>query len=133
MNWFTQSIIVGSSGAAKKELAEQDSACEHVEKDIDLAYGNHRENDSFGTVGSYVCCKACHEKIMTEKGEEKCSCSDCKQVVKRSEGFRWRWYDFYAPQGDVALFICDACKDKPTHVARVQRDDADRDSEFNGR
>lgn len=51
-------------------------------------------------------------------------------MVKRKDGAEWRWYDFYAPQGDEAPFICFACRALPKHLARVARDDADRRAEF---
>jgi hypothetical protein len=130
MNWFTKNIIAASSAEYKKELLDKDGGCEHVEADINLAYACHRENDSFGTVGSWVCCKACHEQAANADGEKTEVCRDCKTVTKRKDGFFWRWYDFYAAQGDVPIFICDGCRDKPTHQARVRRDNDDRYAEF---
>jgi hypothetical protein len=133
MNWFTKRIIVSQSDEEKQKQLHHDGGCEHVEADISLAYANHREMDSFGTVGSWVCCKDCHEKAANAEGEETEVCRDCKTPTKRKEGFFWRWYDFYAAQGDEPVFVCNGCKDKPAHVERVRRDDADRAAEAGGR
>jgi hypothetical protein len=54
MNWFTKRIIVSQSDEEKQKQLHHDGGCEHVEADISLAYANHREMDSFGTVGSWV-------------------------------------------------------------------------------
>ncbi|BAQ02689.1 hypothetical protein AVU38_gp161 [Ralstonia phage RSL2] len=129
MNWFTRGIIVGDVEHKQKLIAE-DSACEHVEADVNLATVIRREMDSFGPVSSFVCCKACDEKADEEEGNEECHCADCKLTVKKKDGFEWRWYDFYAAQGDEPLFICNACKELDKHKARVARDDADRRAEF---
>lgn len=133
MNWFTRVNIETASVETKQKYADEDGACEHVAADINLAHAVQREMDSFGPVGTYVCCKACDEQAKEKADNETCVCRDCKQTVKRSEGFEWRWYDFYAPQGDEAAFICNNCRDKPTHVERVRRDDADRAAECGGR
>lgn len=129
MNWFTRGIIVGDV-EHKQKLAAQDGACEHVEADINLATIIRREMDSFGPVSSFVCCKACDEKATEEEDNEDCHCADCKLTVKKKDGFEWRWYDFYAAQGDTPLFICNKCKELDRHKARVARDDADRRAEL---
>ena len=52
-------------------------------------------------------------------------CDDCKQARARKDTIEWRWYDFYAPQGDEPLVICTECQSKPKHVKRVAKDEAD--------
>jgi hypothetical protein len=128
MNWFTRGAIVGDA-AYKTKLLNEDGGCEHVEKDINLAAVLRREMDSFGPVSSYVCCQACDTKALEEEDNEECVCRDCGMTVKKKDGIEWRWYDFYAPQGDEALFICNACKVLPKHQNRVARDDQDRRDE----
>jgi hypothetical protein len=130
MNWFTRVSLATSTVETKQEYADQDSVCEHVEGDINLAHAVRREMDSLGSVGTYVCCKACDEQVDEEAGNEQCVCRDCKQPTKLKDGFNWRWYDFYAPQGDEPVFICNGCRDKPTHQARVRQDNDDRYAEF---
>jgi hypothetical protein len=130
MNWFTKSIIAASDDKYKQAKLDEDGGCEHVEKEVNLAYAIHRENDSFGVVGSWVCCKPCHEAAAEAEGLETEVCKDCSQPVAKKDGFFWRWYDFYAPQGDEALFICKACSVKPNHLQRVARDKAAREDEY---
>lgn len=130
MNWFTKSVVAGYTPAQKQKLLEQDSGCEHVEQDINLAYVLHSEKDSFGPVGTHLVCKACDDQAEEEEGNEERVCCDCKQTVKRKDGGEWRWYDFYAPQGDVPLFICNPCRSLPKHLQRVARDLADYNDEF---
>lgn len=130
MNWFTKSIIAPNDDAYKQARLNEDGGCEHVEKDVNLAHAIHREMDSFGTVGSWVCCQPCHEAAKAKEDEETHVCADCKTPVKKKEGFLWRWYDFYAAQGDEPMFICTPCESKSTHVERVRRDNADRAAEF---
>lgn len=130
MNWFTRTNVQGFPAARVQVLLEQDGGCEHVVQDIKLAYVMHRENDSFGPVSSYVCCQACDEAIKAREGEEEHVCHDCKKTVKSKDGSFWKWYDFYAAQGDVPLFICNCCIGLPTHKARVARDKADYEAEF---
>lgn len=129
MNWFTRGIIIGSA-EHKQKMFDQDGGCEHAEKDINLAQVIRREMDSFGPVSSYVCCKACDDKAQEEEDNEECVCKDCGLSKKKKEGAEWRWYDFYAPQGDVAPFICNECRKLPKHLDRVARDDADRRAEL---
>lgn len=132
MNWFTGRFISGCSTAHKKELAERDSCCEHVEADPSVAYYYGAENDSFGTVGSHVNCKDCYEKAQAAEDEELVTCADCGNVVKSGDTISWRWYDFYAPQGDEPLIICNSCRTKEKHIQRVRKDRADLDEEMDG-
>lgn len=130
MNWFTRTVVEGSSAERKQELLDKDGGCEHVEKDVNLGTILRAERDSFGPVGTYLCCKACDEKATEEEDNEERCCKDCKQMVKKKEGAEWRWYDFYAPQGDEPIFICNACRLLPKHLDRVARDDRDRAAEL---
>jgi hypothetical protein len=129
MNWFTRGLIMGSPEYRQK-LLNEDGGCEHAEADINLAQVLRREMDSFGPVSSYVCCQACDTKALEEEDNEERGCRDCKMVVKKKDGIEWKWYDFYAPQGDEAIFICNACKVLPTHLNRVANDDRNRQEEL---
>ena len=44
---------------------------------------------------------------------------------------QWRWYDFYAPQGDEPLEICKCCWEAPKHQERMLRDRQNEDAEYN--
>lgn len=80
------------------------------------------ENDSFGIVSGYYCCQACKDEADREEGEELVYCADCGEEKKTKDTIRWKWYDFYAPQGDEPLIICNECADKEKHQARVTKD-----------
>lgn len=129
MNWFTRGVLAGDAAYKQKQF-DQDGGCEHAEKDINLAQVVRREMDSFGPVSSYVCCKACDDKAAEEEDNQEVGCQDCKMVVKKKDTISWRWYDFYAAQGDEAVVICNACRVLPKHLDRVARDDQDRRAEF---
>jgi len=130
MNWFTRLSIQDRNETQKKDLASQDSSCPHVEKDINLAYALRREMDSFGPVSSWVCCKKCDDKETEREGLETAVCHDCSKSVMKKDSFLWRWYDFYAPQGDIPLRVCNACRHAPKHIERVRRDQEDYEQEF---
>lgn len=51
-------------------------------------------------------------------------CNDCKQDKFKYLTGEWRWYDFYAPQGDEALIICDCCWKLTRHQRRLAEDRA---------
>lgn len=129
MNWFTRSDISASSPEYKQARLEEDGGCEHVDADINLAVALRREMDSFGPVSSHVCCKACDEKAQEEEGNEPHECRDCHLTFPKKEGVLWKWYDFYAPQGDEPLFICNGCKTQPTHQNRLKKDQEDYERE----
>ena len=87
------------------------------------------ENDSFGFEG-YLMCHPCWEKAKSETAAELRGCRDCNQQVPRDEGIEWRWYDFYAPQGDEAIFVCNNCENLEPHKERVARDNHSRNIEL---
>ena len=130
MNWYTTSYIASRSVEAKKRLAEEDGCCEHVEADPSCATYVRRENDSCGVVSSYVCCDACNEKAEKADDDELVTCFDCKQEVRKGDSIQWKWYDFYAPQGDEPLDICNNCRGKEKHLERLRRDRADYEAEM---
>jgi len=130
MNWFTSRVVESASVQEKQKLLAQDGGCEHVETDASLGYIVHTERDSFGIVGTCLLCKACNEAAQEEADNEEHTCVDCKQSVKQKDGIFWKWYDFYAAQGDEALFVCDCCRTQPAHVNRVKRDERERQEEF---
>ena len=127
MNWFNTYGPQAARRMVDKGLADP---CEHVERGEAEPVILHTESDSFGTVGGYAPCRSCEDKRREEEANETVVCRDCKEQKKRKETFQWKWYDFYAPQGDVPLTICFECRDKPTHKRRVQQDKWDREDEF---
>ena len=122
MNW-----IVKSFREVNQDDLDADFACEHV-KAGDSAHVN-QERDSFGIVGQAVLCDACHEAAEAAEGEETDFCYDCGQEKKIKDVIYWRWYDFYAPQGDDPLCICRDCWSKDKHQRRMAKDAADREAE----
>lgn len=132
MNWFTRRTLRGEFSTeeqAKKVVARYDGCCEHVEANPMLAFGVTAENDSFGSE-SYCMCEACWDKQTEEEEDEEHVCFDCKKKFKLKDGVLWKWYDFYAPQGDEPLPICNECAGKEKHLTRVRKDRADLEEEL---
>ena len=123
MNW-----IVKSFRKVNQDDLDADFACEHV-KAGDSAHVN-QERDSFGIVGQAVLCDACHEAAEVAEGEETDFCYDCGKEYKIKDVIYWRWYDFYAPQGDDPLCICRDCWSKDKHQRRMAKDAADREADI---
>ena len=113
MNWIVHN--------QNKTVTEEWDHCEHLSVG-DIAPQVVGEQDSFGPVARYGMCEACYETYLEEQGEEKEICHDCGESKFMKDMFEWRWYGFYAPQGDEPLIICDECGQKPKHVNRVRRD-----------
>lgn len=124
MNWFTKAIVVTKSLESKKELIDEWGGCIHVEEDPSKLYAISYENDSFGLEG-YCLCKDCLDMQTSIEDEEILTCHDCGAEHPRKEMKEWRWYDFYAAQGDEALIICPKCRVADKHVARVKKDRKD--------
>lgn len=122
MNWFTHGVTT--------KVGECDDVCEHVEKDHSLAVSFTQENDSFGIVDRYVMCRACSDAQAKALEEEIVCCHDCNEHKPAKETTQWRWYDFYAPQGDEALVICDECWKQPKHIERMRKDNEAFEWEF---
>lgn len=57
-------------------------------------------------------------------------CCDCLKTVFVKDTTEWKPYDFYAPQGDEPLCICNECKGAKKHRERVARDRAACDAEL---
>jgi len=125
MNWMSK-----TSDARRWAEDGRSDLCEHVERDRTLAYTVYREDDSFGPVGRYVACKKCADKADEEEAASIYRCDDCGRDVQRRAGRMWRWYDFYAPQGDEPLFICNQCESGPVHTARKRRDREEEQREY---
>lgn len=128
MNWFT-TVPVPESADKEAVFSRLDDYCEHVEADHSKLYKVSKEHDSMGSE-SYGVCEECWNKIKAERDEEEKVCYDCKHSFKMSQLNEWRWYDFYAPQGDEPLIICNGCLQGETHRNRVAKDDADYRAEM---
>lgn len=143
MNWESKSRSQDELIRALDD--ERSDLCEHVQQVFpaqdghetrvgpimrDKAYGILKEDDSFGPVVRYVVCKACWEKAKQEQEEQKVHCNDCGQEKMAKDTISWKWYDFYAPQGDEPLTICTDCMVLPKHKQRVEKDNKDRRDEF---
>lgn len=130
MNWFTVDYIERKSVAYKKERAEEDSQCPHVEADPSCAAYNRKEMDTFGTVASYVCCEACNAEAEEREGEELVTCHDCEKEVKAKDALKWKWYDFDVSAGEIPLDICNDCRKAEKHRERIRKDTADYEEEM---
>lgn len=129
MNWFTKTFVSTQPAEKKAALIAEHGGCEHVEQDNTLLFVVSYENDSFGSEG-YCMCEACYDAMIAEADEEEVVCYDCKKTVKVKDSIAWKWYDFYAPQGDEPLIICNECRTKEKHIERVRRDREDREEEL---
>ncbi len=104
--------------------------CEHLKMGM-VAPVVYCEDDTFGPVMRYAVCQACYDASQ----EEECQCENCGRMVKTRQLRQWRPYDFYAPQGDVPLELCDICWDEPEHAQRIAenrrraREELERDYE----
>lgn len=117
-------ITYGNTSNLSAYELENSDYCEHAEEDSSLGVKYSKESDSFGTVGIYIQCKECFEH--TKEQDRHNTCYYCSEDKKTTQ---WRWYDFYAPQGDEALEVCDECWDKPAHQRRISQDSYYRDQE----
>lgn len=134
MNWFTKYHFNGASLEHKTQLVNEHGGCEHVMANPALLVSVSFENDSFGREG-YCVCEECHKKQQEEVDSEVVTCHDCQQNFPRKETISWKWYDFYAAQGDEPVIVCDSCRTKPKHRERVERDrrEAEEEEEYYAR
>lgn len=110
---------------------EESDYCSHCSAtDLSKAVGYFYEDDSCGPVFRHIVCAECRDSIKAAQDDQPTTCHDCKQTVKVKDTIEWRWYDFYAAQGDEPLVICAACQQAEHHVKRVERDRADYEHEF---
>jgi hypothetical protein len=93
--------------------------CEHVEAG-ELAVAVFTETDTFGPVDWCAVCQACLDASEEELSLDQCH--DCHEKVPNKDMLQWRWYDFYAPQGDEPLYICRSCWGKTPHQSRMEQD-----------
>lgn len=103
--------------------------CEHVTKGTAKAFALFCEDDSFGPVHRYLACKACHDEEKAKDDASIVVCADCRGKKLKSQTRKWRWYDFYAAQGDIPTIICLDCWNKPAHQQRMAEDQEDRREE----
>lgn len=121
MNWFTSRSFAKSSNETKASFVEKHECCDHVLENPTVLYEDQMECDSFGSE-HYGVCEVCAKKAEDAYYDEEVVCDDCKQVFPRKETREWRWYDFYAPQGDEPLIVCEKCRHAEKHLTRVRRD-----------
>lgn len=110
---------------------EESDYCDHCSAtDLSKAVGYFYENDSCGPVFRHIVCEECRAVCQKAEDEQPVMCHDCKLTVLVKDTINWRWYDFYAAQGDEPLVICKDCQGKETHIKRVARDREDYLHEF---
>lgn len=123
MNWFTNKSMA-------KVTEEIHSKCKHL-KEGDIAHRVSYENDGLGEPESYAMCKVCSDESLLEQNDVEERCRDCGELHKTGDMIKWRPYDFYAPQGDEPLLICNECCGKEKHRCRVEKDRGDFEDEIN--
>lgn len=123
-SYYDSATVARLVGQASTDL------CDHVLADPSKAIVVHRESDSFGPVGDLALCKECDDAAKAEKAAEVVICPDCHKEVKVGDTRTWKWYDFYAAQGDEPLVICRECWQAPRHQSRMARDAQARDEEL---
>jgi hypothetical protein len=128
MNWSGKSLDVRQVQTWLN--APESDLCEHVAAQPALAFALLKEDDSFGPVVRAVVCKDCDARHEEDEAAQLRTCQDCHTAVRAEAGLEWRWYDFYAAQGDEALFLCLGCWKAPKHQARRARDREDEAEEF---
>lgn len=132
-NWFNKQWFTDSSDEKRiKYAANLEDCCEHVQEHPEMLYVITRENDSFGVVGEYGECQSCHAASQDAIDSEEVVCHDCGKTVCRSHTISWKWYDFYAPQGDEPMIICKDCRELPRHRNRVKQDRLEYEAEMFG-
>lgn len=129
MNWLSRTSDLHEIRALLSQ--PESDLCEHVKADPASAVALFKEDDTFGPVVRYICCATCRDQQIKEEGEEKIACQDCGTVYTRKEVIFWKWYDFYAPQGDEPLVICRPCAQATRHKLRVSQDAQARRDELN--
>lgn len=129
MNWFTKANVSTQPLEKKEALLEEHGGCEHVEKDPSLMTRVSYENDSFGREG-YCMCQVCADAADEHDRLEEHTCSDCKGSFPAKDMVEWKWYDFYAAQGDQPLWICNTCRTKERHIQRVKKDRQEYEEEM---
>ena len=122
MNWYVHKVI----GEVKQSDIDRalDGHCDHVK--VGTKAHLVGEQDSFGPVTRFLYCTECYNKAKEEEGNEPVFCDDCGKEVPKKNTFEWRWYGFYAPQGDEPLIICKDCKGGEKHKKRVEADESER-------
>lgn len=103
--------------------------CEHLEVG-DTATLVFCEDDSFGPVGRMAYCKECAVIAQEEADNELEYCHDCGEEHPAKNVMHWKWYDFYAQQGDEPIQVCNGCASKEKHVKRVEKNIEDMNAEY---
>lgn len=116
---------MGYTAATKFQYLDQSDFCDHTSyEDHSKAVGYFYEEDSFGLVGALIVCAECRDKTKEQEGNEKVVCHDCRMTVLHKNVVEWKWYDFDFKQGDEPTIVCNDCCVLPTHIARVDNDNA---------
>ena len=115
----------------RQEVIDGADFCDHVSaEDMCKAVGYGYESDSCGLVAAYICCQECCDAARKQEQEELVTCNDCGQRHPRKNVTAWKWYDFYAAQGDEPIEVCNGCWDQPKHQQRLKKDAQDYAEEF---
>lgn len=106
-------------------VKEEDDTCGHL-KVGERAFNTVVESDTLApSTESYHECEACYNSRMVELT----NCPCCSRQIEVGDLREWRWYGFYAPQGDEPITLCVKCWDEPTHQRRIQRSREDMEWE----
>ena len=124
MNWTVHGVVTLN----ERHTSVADEVCEHLRIGDKAHFVG--EEDSFGPVTRFYYCSDCYRIEQEREDAELVYCNDCGCEKPRSDVLAWRWYDFYAPQGDEPIMVCSECRKKAKHLNRVAKDKADRDREL---
>ncbi len=116
MNWSSVHAPGNPSALQGHPGTEQ---CEHVERGAKIV-AIFAEDDSFGPVLRIEVCQSCVDASQEVMSYD--PCRDCGKRKKVKDMIEWKWYDFYAPQGDEPIPVCRECLSGEKHRARVARD-----------
>jgi hypothetical protein len=59
-----------------------------------------------------------------KKRRKRTPATTAKKQFKQKDLTTWKWYDFYAAQGDEPLLLCKECRNGERHKKRVAEDRA---------
>ena len=111
-------------------ILEGTDFCPHVcAEDTSKGVGYFFERDSFGYVFTEIVCEECRVAQQKQIDESPCTCDDCKRSFPSKEVWAYKWYDFYAPQGDEPIMVCTECRGAQKHLDRLESDRRNREDD----
>lgn len=124
-NWFKHGKTDLCVGFLQQGNICEGGNCEHL-KENDQAFGYTSENDSFGSE-YYLYCETCYNEFLEERKVVPVECHDCKGKFPRNETCTHiPYFVDEEPRAKWAKIICNGCRVKPRHLARLDADEEER-------